>query len=255
MISPLAYVDKSAQIGENVEIYPFAYIDKNVVIGDNNVIMPYASILNGARIGKNNKFHQGAVISATPQDYKYKGEDTIVEIGDNNIFREYSVVAKSSSLEGKTSIGNENYILQGVRLSHDTHIANSCILGNASQVAGNTTIDDYSVLCANVLMKQDTHVGKWSFVQGGCRFSKDIPPYIIAALEPIRYHGVNSVVLKNNDFDEKVIKHITSAYRLVFQGETTDMEEVCRQIKDQIPQSQEIEDIIEFLLNSKIGII
>ena len=255
MISPLAYIDKDSKIGENVTIYPFAYIDKDVVIGDNNVVMPYCSILRGARIGNNNTFYQGSIISAVPQDFKYNNEDTTVEIGDNNVFREYSVISKATTPEGKTSIGDRNFIMQAARLSHDTHIGNDCIIGNASQISGNTYIDDHSILCSNVLMKQDTHVGEWSFVQGGCRFSQDIPPYIVAAMEPICYHGVNAVILKNNGFDEKNIKHINSAYRLVFQSHTTDLEEVCRQIKDQIPASDEIDKIVNFLLNSKIGII
>lgn len=255
MISPLAYIDPSAKIGENVTVHPFAYIDKNVEIGNNNVIMPYASILSGARIGEGNTIYQGAVISAVPQDFDFKGDDTIVRIGNNNIIREYAVITRATFPDGCTVVGDGNFIMQAVRLSHDSKVGNHCIVGNGSQISGNTIIEDNAILSSCVLMQQRTRVGTWAAIQGGCRFTKDVPPYSVAAHEPTVYHGVNKIVLSHNGFSERILKHISAAYRLVYQGGTNDMEEVIRKIQDQVPMSREIEVIIAFIRSSKEGLI
>ena len=120
MISPLAYVDSSAKIGKNVTIHPFAYIDKNVEIGDDCEIMPHASLMSGTRMGNRNRVFNGAVIAAEPQDFFYKGGDTIAVIGDDNVIRENVVINRSSTAEGRTSIGNGNFLHEGVHVSHDT---------------------------------------------------------------------------------------------------------------------------------------
>ncbi len=255
MISPLAFVDPSAKIGENVTIHPFAYIDKNVEIGDNNVIMPYASILSGARIGNGNKIYQGAIVSAVPQDFDFKGEDTIARIGNNNTIREYAVISRATHPDGETRVGDNSFIMQAVRLSHDVHVGNHVIVGNGSQISGDTIIEDHAILCSCVLMQQHTRVGQWSLVQGGCRFTKDIPPYIVAALEPIAYHGVNKLVLANCGFTDRVLRHIASAYRLIFQASIINLEDALDKIRDQVPMSVEIENIIKFCHDTKLGLI
>lgn len=254
MISPLAYVDPSAKIGNNVTIKPFAYIDKNVEIGDNNTIMSYASVLSGARIGNGNTIYQGAVISAVPQDFNFMGEDTVAQIGSYNVIREYAVISRATTPSGRTVVGDHNFIMQAVRLSHDVHIGNHCIVGNGSQVSGDTLIEDHSILSSCVLMQQRTRVGCGSVIQGGCRFNKDIPPYVIAAHEPTAFYSVNKVILENKGFSEKVIKHIASAYRIIYQG-SLNMEDAVWKIKDQVPMSPEIEKIIDFVSSTKLGII
>ena len=135
MISPLAYVDPSAKIGKNVTIHPFAFIDKNVVIGDDNVIMPNASIMAGARIGNGNRIFNGAVIAAEPQDFDYTGEETVARIGNNNVIRENAVIIRATHAGGETVVGDGNFIMQGVRLSHDVKVGNNCIIGNGSQIS------------------------------------------------------------------------------------------------------------------------
>lgn len=254
MISPLAYVDSNAQIGANVTIHPFAYIDKNVVIGDNCEIMPYASVLNGTRMGKDNKVFQGAVVGAVPQDFKYKGDTTILQIGDNNTIRENVVINRATAPEGCTLIGNGNFLHEGVHISHDTHIGNHSVLGYGSKVSGNCQIQDYVIFGGAVLVSQGCRVGTWAMVQTGSRFRKDVPPYIIAAKEPIVYYGINAVLLKHEGFSEKVLKHISNAYRLIYQGNTSIYDALLR-VRDQIPMSQEIENIIAFVQDSQLGII
>lgn len=254
MISPLAYVDPSAQIGKNVTIHPFAYIDKNVVIGDDCVIMPYVSIMGGARIGNGNTFYQGAVIGTPPQDFKYKGEDTIVRIGDNNVIRENAVIIRASAPGHETVIGNGNFIMQAVRVSHDAEIGNRCIIGNGSQIAGQSIVEDCSILASSVIMTGHIRVGRWSVIQGGCRFSKDVPPYVVVAHEPAAYYSVNTKILQHEGFSETIIKHIAHAYRIIYHANTS-IEDAVYRVEQQIPRGEEIDNIINFIKSSKVGIL
>ena len=254
MISPLAYIHPEAKIGENVEIGPFVYIDKNVVIGDNNTIMPNANILYGARIGNNNRIFPGAVIGAIPQDLKFKGEETTAEIGDNNTIRENVTINRGTAAKGKTVVGNNNLLMEGVHVAHDAIIGNGCIIGNSTKFAGETIIDDYSIISANVLMHQFCRVGGYGMLQGGSRFSKDIPPFIIAGREPIAYCGINIVGLRRRGFSNELIENIHNAYRIIYNsGKNT--AEALEQVKQEGPMSTEIEYIISFIENSKRGII
>ncbi len=254
MISPLAYVDAGAKLGANVTVHPFAYIDKNVEIGDNCVIMPHASIMSGARLGKNNRIFNGAVIGAEPQDFHYKGAETLAVIGDNNVIRENVVINRATTPDGQTVIGNDNFLHEGVHISHDTHVGNNCVIGYGSKVSGNCTFEDYAIFGGNVLASQGVRIGTWSMVQTGCRFRKDIPPYIVAAQEPTAYYGVNSVILSHQGVDEKIIKHISHAYRIIYQGNSS-LFDALVMVQDQVPMSPEIEHIVEFIQNSKLGII
>lgn len=254
MISPLAYVDPSAKIGNNVTVHPFAYIDKNVEIGDDNVIMPYASLMSGTRMGNGNTVYQGAVVAATPQDFDYSGEETIARIGNNNVIRENAVIIRGTHVEHESSIGDNNFIMTGARLSHDVEVGSKCIIGNGSQVSGNCKIFDNAILTSNVLMQGKTRLGSFSIVQGGCRFIKDIPPFIVAAHEPIAFYGINTVVLEHFGFSETLIKHIAQAYRILYKANTSQHDALLR-IREQIPNSPEIEQIIEFVETSKLGII
>lgn len=254
MISPLAYVDPAAKLGDNVTVHQFAYIDKNVEIGDNCEIMPYASILSGARLGKNNRVFQHAVLAAEPQDFAYKGDDTLLVIGDNNVIRENVVINRATEPSGQTRIGNGNFIHEGVHISHDTQVSNLCVIGYGSKISGNCLLEDHAIFGGNVLMSQGSRVGRWSMVQTGSRFRKDIPPYIIAANEPISYYGVNAFILDREGFPEKIIKHISHAYRIIYQSNTS-VYDALLMIKDQVPMSEEIQNIIDFVRTSKLGII
>ena len=254
MISPLAYIHPEAQIGENVEIGPFVYIDKNVVIGDNNIIMPNANILYGARIGNNNRIFPGAVIGAVPQDLNFKGEETTAEVGDNNTIRENVTINRGTAAKGKTVVGSDNLLMEGVHVAHDAIIGNGCIIGNSTKFAGEIIIDDYSIISASVLMHQFCRVGGYGMIQGGSRFSKDIPPFIIAGRDPIAYCGINIVGLRRRGFSNELIENIHNAYRIIYNsGKNT--AEALEQVKQEVPMSPEIEYIISFIENSQRGII
>ena len=249
MISPLAYIHPEAKIGENVEIAPFVFIDKNVVIGDNNKIMANANILYGARIGNGNTIFPGAVIGAIPQDLKFRGEESTAEIGDNNIIRENVTVNR-----GTAAKGNNNLLMESVHVAHDALIGNGCIIGNSTKMAGEIVIDDYSIISANVLMHQFCHVGGYGMIQGGCRFSKDIPPYIIAGREPICYAGINVVGLRRRGFSNETIEKIHDAYRIIYQGGLNNTD-ALKKIEDEMEMTPEISYIVNFIRESARGII
>lgn len=254
MISPLAYIDPSARLGKNVTVHPFAYIDKNVEIGDGCEIMAHASILSGARLGQNNKVYQGAVVAAVPQDFNYTGEDSLCIVGDNNVIRENAVLIRATHSGDATVVGNGNFIMTGARLSHDVKVGNQCIIGNGSQVSGNCQIDDCAILTSNVLMQGGTRLGTYSVVQGGCRFTKDIPPYIVAAHDPIEFYSINTHVLQRSHFSETLLKHIAQAYRILYKANTSQHDALIR-IREQVPGSPEIENILRFVETSRLGII
>lgn len=254
MISPLAYIHPEAQIGKNVEIAPFVFIDKNVVIGDNNKIMANATILYGSRIGNGNTIFPGAVIGAIPQDLKFRGEETTAEIGDNNSIRENVTINRGTAAKGRTVVGSNNLLMEGVHVAHDALIGNNCIIGNSTKMAGEIVIDDNAIISANVLMHQFCHVGSFVMIQGGSRFSKDIPPYVIAGREPISFCGINVIGLRRHGFSNETIEGIHNAYRIIYQSGLNTTNALAK-IEEEIALTPEIEYIINFIRSSERGII
>ena len=246
LISNLAYIHPEAKIGQNVIIDAFAFIDKNVEIGNGTHIHPHASILSGARIGKNNEIFENAIISATPQDFRWKGEDSYVLIGDNNKIREQVIINRSIYKDGKTQIGNNSFILAQTHIGHDSIIGNYCVLGNAVKIAGNVEIGNYSILSSNSLVHEKCHVGNWALIKGGCRVNGHVPPYAIMAHNPISYDGVNAFVLKKAKKPDHIIDDIAKCYRHLYQTGTS-VFNALRRIKDDVEESKEREEIILFI--------
>ncbi len=253
-ISPRAEIDSRAKIGDNCKIFPFAYIEGDVVIGDNCIIFPFTSILNGTRLGNDNKIHQGAVIGALPQDFAFRGEKSECVIGNNNIIRENVVINRATHTGGKTVIGDNNFLMEGAHISHDTKVGNHCVFGYGTKIAGDCEIGNGVIFSSSVIENAGTRVGEGSMIQAGTSFSKDVPPYIIVQGSPITYGGVNTTMLTIKGISDKVQKHIANAYRLVFHGQTSLLDAVL-QIRDQVPDSPEIQNVIDFLETSERGII
>jgi UDP-N-acetylglucosamine acyltransferase len=253
-ISPRAEIDPRAKIGDNCKIFPFVYIEGDVVIGDNCIIFPFTSILNGSRIGKGNKIHQGSVIGALPQDFEFRGEKSECILGDNNIIRENVVINRATHTGGQTVIGHDNFLMEGVHISHDTKIGNDCVFGYGTKIAGDCEIGDGTIFSTSVIENAGTRVGRGSMIQAGTSFSKDVPPYIVVGGTPVKYGGINKTMLTLRGVSDKVQKHIANAYRLVFHGQTS-LFDAINQIKEQVPDSHEIQTIVGFLSDSKRGII
>jgi UDP-N-acetylglucosamine acyltransferase len=250
MISPLAYVDPEAQIGQNVKIGPFCYIDKNVVIGDDNELMNSVTILSGARIGRGNIFFPGAVISAIPQDLKFRGEETTVELGDNNKIRENVTINRGTAAKGRTVVGNGNLLMEGVHIAHDDIVGNGCIIGNCTKLAGEVTVDDFAILSACVLVHQFCRVGSYTMVGGGTRSSQSIMPYTICAREPATYCGLNIVGLRRRGFDRETINHIHEAYRIIYQAGLS-LSDAVDTINRELQLTPEIQYILSFIEDTK----
>jgi len=249
----LAIVDPEAKLGDNNIIGPFCVIDKDVVIGDNNRLLNSVTIHTGARIGNGNEFFPGASISTKPQDLKFKGEITTCEIGDNNSIRENVTISRGTASRGKTVVGSGNLLMENMHIAHDCVIGNNCIIGNSTKIAGEVEIDDCAIISACVLLHQFIHIGGYIMVQGGCRTSQDIPPYIIAGKEPIRYAGVNLIGLRRRGFSNETIEMIHDTYRTIYANPIS--KDGVAEARAKYPDSKEVEYICSFFENTKRGCI
>ncbi|MCI6181651.1 MAG: acyl-ACP--UDP-N-acetylglucosamine O-acyltransferase [Prevotella sp.] len=252
-ISPLAFVHPEAKLGDNNIIGPFCYIDRNTVIGDNNVMQNSVTIHAGARLGNNNEIFPGASIATKPQDLKYRGEETLCEVGDNNSIRENVTISRGTASKGTTIVGNNNLLMENMHVAHDCVLGNNIIVGNSTKFAGEVEVDDNAIISAVVLCHQFCKIGGYVMIQGGCRFSQDIPPYVIAGKEPTRYCGLNLVGLRRRGFSNELITLIHDAYRLLYSKGV--LSEGIEEIKRNLQITPEIQYIIDFVSSSKRGII
>ena len=235
-ISPLAYVSPKAQIGRNVTIDAFAYIDDNVILGDNCHVFP------------------SAVIGAVPQDLKYQGEETYTVIGDNCVLREFVTIHRGTASKGRTVVGSNNLIMAYCHVAHDCILHDNIIMSNATQLAGEVEVDDFAIIGGGSLVHQFTHIGSHCMIQGGSKVNKDIPPYAIAAREPIAFCGINSVGLNRRGFTAEQIHTIQEVYRLIYNSGLNTTQALER-ITAEIPDSIERNTILEFIRGSARGII
>lgn len=252
-IHPLAVVSPEAKLGDGNVIGPFCVIDANVEMGDNNHLLNSVTIHTGARIGSGNEFFPGASISTKPQDLKFKGEESLCVIGDNNSIRENVTISRGTASKGKTIVGSGNLLMENMHIAHDCVIGNGCIIGNSTKFAGEVVVDDNAIISAEVLVHQFNNIGGYVMVQGGSRTSQDIPPYVIAGKEPIRFAGVNLIGLRRRGFSNETIEIIHDTYRIIYaQGILKDG---IAEARAKYPDSKEVDYICTFIENSKRGII
>ena len=254
MISPLAYVHPSAVIAESAEIGPFAYIEANVVIGERTVVMANASVMSGARIGDDCKIFPSAVVGAIPQDLKFHGEDTLAIIGNNTVIRECATVHRGTESKGKTVVGNYCLIMAYSHVAHDCLLHDHIIMSNATQLAGEVVVDDYAILGGGSLVHQFTHVGAHSMTQGGTKVNKDIPPFVIAAREPVSFCGINSVGLGRRGYTHEQINAIQDVYRIIY-SPLYNVSQAVEHAEAELPDSEEKTAVLTFIKNSPRGIV
>ena len=252
-ISPMAFVHPEAKLGDNNIIGPFCYIDKNTEIGDNNNLTNSVTIHTGARIGNGNEFFAGASISTKPQDLKFRGEETLCVIGDNNSIRENVTISRGTASKGKTVVGNGNLLMENMHIAHDCEVGNGCIIGNSTKFAGEVVVHDNAIISATVLCHQFCNIGGYVMIQGGSRFSLDIPPYVIAGKEPTRYCGINIIGLRRRGFSNETIDLIHDTYRIIYAKGV--IKEGIEEARAKYPDSKEVEYICSFFENSKRGVI
>lgn len=253
-IHPSAVVNPKAHIGENVTIGPFTIIEDDVVVGDGCRIGASVLIAEGARIGRNCVIHQGAVVSNVPQDLKFAGEKTTLEVGDNTVIREYATLHKGTVETGKTVIGSDCLLMANVHIAHDCRVGNRCIFANVVALAGHVTVGDWVTIGGLTPVHQFVQIGAHSMIGGAFRVTKDIPPYILAGREPMRYEGVNVIGLRRRGFTSEKITAIENAYRVLYSSGLM-FSDAIRKIESDFPLSEEISAIVSFLKSSSRGII
>lgn len=209
-------IHPSAKIGEDVHIGPFSYIDKNVTIGDGTWIGPNVTLFEGSRIGKNCKIFPSAVIGGIPQDLKFKGEETTVEIGDNTTIRECVTINRGTTYADKTVVGKNCLLMAYAHVAHDCILGDQVILANNVNLAGHVEIEDWAILEGLVQVQQFIKIGTHSFIAGASLVRKNVPPYVKAAREPLSYAGVNTIGLRRRHFSTEQINRIQEIYRILF---------------------------------------
>ena len=254
MISPLASIHPDARIGAEVEIGPFTTISADVEIGEGSWIGPNVTIMDGARIGSNCRIFPGAVISAIPQDLKFQGERTTVEIGDRSTIRECVTINRGTKAYGKTVVGKDCLIMAYVHIAHDCILGNHVILVNSVALAGHVEIGDYGIISGLSAVHQFVKIGAHVMIGGGAMVRKDVPPFITAAGEPLAYAGVNSVGLKRLNFAQEEIHEIQTLYRTMYQS-GMNISQAVNQIKETHPNRPLAESILSFIEQSDRGLI
>lgn len=254
MNQPFSFVHPQAKIASNVVIEPFVTIHKNVEIGEGTWIGSNVTIMEGARIGKNCKIFPGAVISAIPQDLKFKGEETIAHIDDNTTVRECATINRGTQASGKTYVGKNCLIMAYVHVAHDCIIENNSILANAVNMAGHVVVREYAIIGGMSAIHQFVHIGSHAMISGGSLVRKDIPPFVKAGREPISFLGINSIGLRRRGYDSKKINEIQDIYRILYQRNYNNTQ-ALEIIEAELPASSERDEIILFIKNSSRGIM
>ena len=250
------YIHPDAKIGSNVIIEPFSYIAANVEIGDGCWIGPHATIMDYVKIGNNCRIYPGVIIGGEPQDYKFSGELTYVEIGDNTIIREYATINRGTLKSGRgiTKVGNNCMIMSYAHVAHDCNVADNVVLVSYVAVAGVSDIEEYAIVGGHSAIHQFTRIGAHSMLSGGSMIGKDVPPFIVAGKRPLSFGGVNVIGLRRRGFSNEKIDEIREIYKVIYNNglNTTD---ACLKADSIFEESPEKRQIIDFIRASKRGII
>ena len=254
MNNNMSVISKKAKIGSNVSIGPYCVIEDNVVIGNNTKIDSHTIIKKYTEIGKNCNIFSHCVIGEIPQDKKYNGEKSKLIIGDNNTIREFCTLNRGTKESGFTKIGNNCLFMAYVHVAHDCNLKNDIILANGVQLGGHVTIDNYSIIGGMTPVHQFCKIGMHSFVGGGLRVVQDIPPYIIANGEPLKFSGINILGLRRRKFSNDERDNIKKAYRLIYNS-NYNISQAVEKIKNTFNMNDSIQDILDFINSSTRGLI
>ena len=254
MIHRTALVDSSAQVGRDVTIEPYTIIGPHVVLGDGCVIGPHAVLERNVRLGQGVRIGAGTVLGGPPQDVKYKGEETWVEIGDATVIREYCTVNRGTAATGKTTVGARCFIMTYVHFAHDCHIGNDVIVANAVQMAGHVRVDDRAIISGLTPIHQFVRVGESGFTAGGAMVAQDVPPFSRVAGDRARFMGLNTVNLERRGFEPDRIAAIKHAFHLLMHSKLR-FEEACGRIEQECAGSRDVAHLLAFLRSAERGFI
>jgi UDP-N-acetylglucosamine acyltransferase len=253
-IHPTAIVDRDAQLEDGVRVGPYSVIDRNVQIGANVWIDTHVRIAPGARIAPGVKIHHGAMVGNIPQDLKFAGEDSIASIGENTVIRECCTVHRGTKASGQTVVGKNCFLMAYVHVAHDCVLGDNVILANAVNLGGHVQIDDWAIIGGVVPVHQFVRIGCHSMIGGGYRVPKDVPPYILAAGEPLMYGGLNSVGLRRRGFKASVVRELKQAYKLIYKS-NLNVSQALDAIRENGNIGPEVTEVVNFIENSERGII
>lgn len=253
-IHPSAVISRSAELGADVSVGAFAIIGDGCVLADGCTIAPHAVLERNVRLAKNVRVGVGSVLGGDPQDLKFKGEETTVEIGEGSVVREYATINRGTSESMKTTVGRGCFIMSYVHLAHDCHIGDGVIISNGSQLAGHVTIEEKAIISGLVGFHQFTQIGRYCFVGGMSRVAKDVPPYVKAVGNPIKLYGLNTVGLERNGFPEDVVRELKRAYRLFFKSELN-LAQARTRAETELKPIPEVQEFLKFFERSERGAV
>jgi UDP-N-acetylglucosamine acyltransferase len=254
-VHPSAVVHPGARLAKGTVVGPYCVIGPKVEIGEDSWIGAHVVLDGRLRIGRGNQIFHFASLGAPPQDKKYGGEDTAVEIGDGNTIREYVTINRGTALDaGVTRVGNDNWIMAYVHFAHDCQIGSHTVFANACQLAGHVTVGDWAIFGATTLVHQFVHIGAHAFTGMGTYLAQDLPPFVKAAGNMAQPYGINSEGLKRRGFSSEAIAGLKRAYRTLYRS-GLGLEESRAQLEAQAATCPQVRDIVEFLDRSKRGII
>jgi UDP-N-acetylglucosamine acyltransferase len=253
-IHPTAIVSPDAQLGAGVEIGPFAIVGESCALGDGSVIAARATLERNVTLGANVHVGSGTILGGAPQDVKYRGENTTVEIGDGTAIREYTTINRGTTHSFKTAVGKNCFIMSYVHLGHDCHVGDGVVLVNGVQLAGHVTIDDRAIISGLTAVHQFVRIGRFSFIGGCSRVAQDVPPYTRAVGNPIKLYGLNSVGLRRNNFSDEVLRELKRAYRLFFRSELN-LSQALQRAEAELQPLPEVQEFVRFVSETNRGVV
>jgi UDP-N-acetylglucosamine acyltransferase len=247
-------ISKNARIGENVKIGEYTIIEDDVEIGNNVEIASNVLIAGGARIADNVKIHHGAVVSTPPQDLKFSGEITTMEIGEGTVIREYATLNRGTSHSGRSVIGKNCFLMAYSHVAHDCILGDNVILANSVNMGGHVEIGDWAIVGGIVPIHQFTRIGAHSMIGGGFRTVKDVPPYSVAGGFPLKFEGINSVGLRRRGFTNEKINSIKEIYKVIYYS-GLNVSDAIKKLRGEFEMTEELKTIIDFIEGSKRGLV
>lgn len=253
-IHPTAIISPDAEIAADVEIGAFAIIGESCTIGAGCVIAPRATLERNVTLGHSVKVGIGTILGGAPQDLKYAGEETAVEIGDGTVIREYVTINRGTAHSFKTIVGESCLLMSYVHIGHDCRIGNGVILSNVVQLAGHVMIEDKAIISGMSAVHQFARIGRHSFIGGMSRVSKDIPPFLKAVGNPVKLYGLNTIGLQRNGIDEDTIRELKRAYRLLFRSDLN-VTQAIERAQTEMEPLPEVKELIRFVEASERGVV
>jgi UDP-N-acetylglucosamine acyltransferase len=254
VVHPTAIVSPEAELGADVEVGPFAIIGPAVTIGPRTRIWPRAILEQNVRLGADCRVGTGSVLGGPPQDLKYAGEETWVEIGDGTVVREYCTINRATTQSRLTRLGNNCLVMTYVHIAHDCHIGERVILANGVQLAGHVTIDNCATISGLTPVHQFVKIGAYAFVGGMSRVTKDVPPYTKAVGSPMKLYGLNAVGLQRHGFSAEAVAELKKAYRLFFRS-GLNISQALDRAKTELAQMPEVTNFLQFIEESGRGVL